>query len=176
MLDGASGVGKTTLAHGVAGSGLAKLVQRYTTRAPRHSDEPEYKFVGDDEFRTMAERGAFLEYRHYEFGMSYGLPWKETFETLLSRRHAVAITNLNRARVVKSNWPHTVTILIDVPMEELERRLRARGSNTEEQIQERLANARTVDRDSSDYDLVVQNTADPEIALKEILRVIEDLG
>ena len=80
LLDGASCSGKSTLVDRLSnGAGAVDLVPRYSTRERRQDDQRrrEYIFVSPESFRARAEAGAFIEYRDFLFGMSYGLPWAE---------------------------------------------------------------------------------------------------
>ncbi len=174
VLDGASASGKTTLAFAlVKGDPNLVLVPRYTTRQPRAaaSDALEYIFVTPERFEEMAEENAFIEYRRFDFGMSYGLAAKEIDAVLASGRSAVVIADLGRVQALKASYPDAVTILIDVPPDLLRKRLIARGTNTPEQIAERLSNATAVRR--SDYDFVVPNDGSLDDALRVLRRIID---
>jgi len=161
FLDGASCTGKTTLATRLAQRGDLRLtlVPRYSTRAPRGGPgaEPEYIFVSSREFRDLAMHGAFIEYRDFMFGMSYGLPWSQTVTPVTRGERAIGIIDLGNVRHVKSVLPEAVTILIEASDETLRRRLVARGYNRREEIEERLGNARNVKFYEGFYDHVVVN-------------------
>jgi predicted adenylyl cyclase CyaB len=178
LLDGASCSGKTTLARRILSDpelGLT-FVPRYCTRMPRpeESSQSDYVFVPRDLFAGLAASGALLEYRDFEFGMSYGLPWELALRPLLAGMDALAVMNLGNVQRVKSVLPEAVTILVDAPLEAIRKRLIARGSNTREQIEERLANAETVASLRSYYDYVVTNDEDmleqAELTIREIIR------
>ncbi len=161
LLDGVSGSGKTTIAHRLLADGDPPLVfvPRYSTREPRKTEETEaeYTFVTCQAFDRMASSGAFIEYRHFQFGMSYGLPWQQAISPLIDGRDALGIMDLGNVRHVKQMFPEAVTILIDAPLETIRKRLLARGFHTSAQVEERLDNARTVDAYRGFYDYVVQN-------------------
>jgi len=147
LLDGASCSGKSTLVDRLsAGPGGIELVPRYSTRERRQDDQRrrEYIFVSQEAFRARAEAGAFLEYRDFLFGMSYGLPWAEAFAPLLESRPALGVINLGNVEHVKTLMPEAVTILVDASLDTIRHRLIARAVNTPEQIEERLANAARV--------------------------------
>jgi guanylate kinase len=161
LLDGASCSGKSTLLERLTSDPdlPVDLVPRYTTRERRQDDQRrrEYIFVSYDAFRARAGQGGFIEYRDFQFGMSYGLPWAEAFNPLLAGRHAMGIINLGNVRHVKALVPEALTILVDASERTLRERLIKRGVNTPEQIDERLANAKRVEVYRPFYDHIVTN-------------------
>ncbi len=160
LLDGASCSGKSTLVDRLtADPAFVDLVPRYSTRERRVDDQRrrEYIFVTHEAFRERAANGAFIEYKDFQFGMSYGLPWVEAFEPLLQGRAALGVINLGNVEYVKTLVPEAVTILVDASLETIRRRLIARGLNTSEQVEERLANAARVQHYRKFYDYVVTN-------------------
>jgi guanylate kinase len=160
LLDGASCSGKSTLVDRLtAGPGAVDLVPRYSTRERRQDDQRrrEYIFVSQESFRAHAEAGAFIEYRDFLFGMSYGLAWAEAFAPLLEGRAALGVINLGNVEHVKTLLPEAVTILVDASLDTIRHRLVARGVNTPEQIEERLSNAARVQNYRKFYDYVVTN-------------------
>jgi ribose 1,5-bisphosphokinase len=175
LLDGASCSGKSTLVDRLTnGVGAVDLVPRYSTRERRQDDQRrrEYIFVSQDSFRSCAAAGAFIEYRDFLFGMSYGLPWAEAFAPLLDGRQALGVINLGNVEYVKVLLPEAVTILVDASLDTIRRRLVARGVNTTEQIEERLANAARVEDVRGFYDHVVTNE---EGGLDEAERILRGL-
>ena len=161
LLDGASCSGKSTLVDRLTADPTLpiELIPRCSTRARRPDDQPrrEYLFVSRDEFDALAQVGGFIEYRDFQFGMSYGLPWEQALEPLLQGRHGLAVINLGNVRQVKALFPEAVTILVDAPLTTIRQRLIARGVNTAEQIEERLSNAARVDAYRPFYDYIVKN-------------------
>jgi guanylate kinase len=158
LLDGCSCSGKTTLSQRLLDENDIDLtlVPRYCTRTKR-GDEAEYVFVNRRRFEELAAKGSFIEFRDFEFGMSYGLPWKEAMDLVTNGRNALGIMNLGNILHVKAIFPEAITILIKAPIETIRRRLHSRGYNTEEQIAERLASAETVYGQESHYDHVIEN-------------------
>ena len=160
LLDGASCSGKSTIVDRLtADPSFLELVPRYSTRERRLDDQRrrEYIFVSHDAFRQRAAAGGFIEYKDFQFGMSYGLPWVEAFTPLLDGRSALGVINLGNVEYVKALLPEAVTILVDASLETIRRRLIARQVNTPEQIDERLANAARVQNYRKFYDYVVTN-------------------
>ncbi|MHC4983522.1 MAG: CYTH domain-containing protein [Planctomycetota bacterium] len=173
LFDGPSCSGKTTLVARLAGEKSFDItyVPRYCTRSRRKTEKrtAEYRFVSRQKFEDLAAGGAFIEYRDFEFGMSYGLPWKESMVALLDGRNAAGIINLGNIGHIKRVFPEAVTVLIDSPVEDIEKRLRSRGSHSEPQIEERLTNARNVQTYKSLYDHVVSN---PDGKLEEAYQAV----
>jgi predicted adenylyl cyclase CyaB len=177
LIDGASCSGKTTLAHDLMNDpelGLA-FVPRYCTREKRdQATEDEYIFVSHDEFAAKASGGEFIEFRDFLFGMSYGLPWDRAVSPLLEGRSALGIIDLGSVRHVGNIFPEAVTILVHAPMETLRKRMIARGLNKEEQIEERLGNARTVELYLEYYNHVVENEDGAlESARAQIMNIVK---
>jgi guanylate kinase len=174
LLDGASCSGKSTLVDRLAADPTLpiELVPRCSTRQRRPDDQPrrEYVFVSRDQFLELARAGGFIEYRDFQFGMSYGLPWIEAFAPLLEGRHGLAVINLGNVRHVKTLVPEAVTILVDAPLATIRQRLIARGLNTQEQIDERLTNAARVEAYRPFYDYVVRNEDGTLTEAQEFLR------
>lgn len=180
LLDGASCSGKSTLVDRLtADPAFLELVPRYSTRERRIDDQRrrEYIFVSHDAFRKRAEAGGFIEYKDFQFGMSYGLPWVEAFTPLLDGRAALGVINLGNVEYVKSLLPEAVTILVDASLETIRHRLIARGVNTAEQIDERLANAARVQNYRKFYDYVVTNEEgvlnEAEAFLRNLIKGLE---
>lgn len=160
LLDGASSSGKSTLVDRLTGDPeFLELVPRYCTRERRSDDagRREYIFIPHASFRERASAGAFIEYRDFQFGMSYGLPWAEAMMPLLQGRAALGVINLGNVEYVKALLPEAVTVLVDASLETIRRRLVARGLNTPEQVDERLGNAARVQEFRKFYDYVVTN-------------------
>lgn len=177
VIDGPSGSGKSSILRALEGDAGLSLthVRRLTTRQRRPGDEEEgnYNFVSHDEFRRMVEAGEFLEWKDYLFGMSYGTPRREVEEPLEAGRSVVAIINLGSFPVVREAVPDAVGIFVTTALDDLERRLRARGDHTEEQIAERLGNAAASARLTSLYDHVVSNDDGRlEACLREVRRIV----
>lgn len=141
-----SGAGKTTLVH--------EIIRRrpeirfsisYTTRPPRESEQngKDYFFVGEAEFEAMRARDAFLESARV-FDHWYGTS-REHVDSLLSRGDTVLLEiDWQGAAQVRSRAPGTIGIFILPPSrEELERRLRGRGTDSEDVIHRRLQDALT---------------------------------
>jgi len=142
---------------GPSGSGKSTLVQKIlelpgtmpsiscTTR-PRRTTEASgkcYDFVKEAEFDAMVARGEFLEYARVFGKHSYGTPKKWLEESRKRGLDLVLEIDVQGAAQVKEKLPESVAIFILPPSrEELERRLRSRGQDSDEEIALRLAKAR----------------------------------
>lgn len=145
IFSGPSGVGKDTLLDKwIAVNPRVRRVVTYTTRAPREGevDGVDYHFVDEPTFRRMAEAGAFLEWKEVH-GNLYASPIAETDELLGSGLVAVLKIDVQGALEVMPRRPDAETVFVLPPsFEELERRMRARGKDSEKDLQRRLTNAR----------------------------------
>jgi guanylate kinase len=170
-----SGAGKTSLTKALLASepGL-KLSTSFTTRAPRPGEQNgrEYHFVTEPAFLAMRERGEFLEHALVH-GHRYGTSRKVIAETLERGQDLVLEIDWQGAAQVRQLYPDCVGIFILPPsIEELERRLRGRGQDTEAVIQRRLANAQEEIAHAGEFEYRIINkdfdTAKAELA--EIVR------
>jgi guanylate kinase len=142
---------------GPSGSGKSTLVQRIldlpgtmpsiscTTRARRATESSGkcYDFVTESEFDAMVARGEFLEYARVFGKHSYGTPKKWLEESRRRGLDLVLEIDVQGAAQVKEKLPESVAIFILPPSrEELERRLRKRGQDSDEEIARRLAKSR----------------------------------
>ena len=137
IVSGPSGSGKSTLVQKILEVPGTMLAVSSTTRPPRktESNGKWYNFVSDAEFQQMVQRGEFLEYAQV-FGKNwYGTPLKSLGEALEQNKDLVLEIDVQGAEQVKQKLPHAVAIFILPPAkEELERRLRARGQDSDEAI------------------------------------------
>lgn len=161
LLDGASGTGKTTLSHILLQDEKLDLafIPRFSTRKPRphETTESEYVFVTREDFEERAQNGNLLEYRDFDFGMSYGLAWEYVVPPLLEGRNALAIINWGNVRHVKKVFPEALTVLIDASPNTIRERLVRRGVNNNAQITERLSSAANADYYRPYYDHTINN-------------------
>ena len=175
IISGPSGVGKSTVLKAL----LEKRPDLYfsvsaTTRAPREGevDGVHYHFIDKAGFEAMIEKGELLEHAQY-VGNYYGTPKKYVDEAMERGRDVILDIEIQGATQVCAKRPETVRIFIAPPSwEELERRLTARGTDTPEKIQGRLARARIEMDGAMDYDYFVINDTVEEAAasLAAILR------
>lgn len=143
-----SGGGKTSLTRALvprlAGLGIPTTISvSYTTRAPRpgEQDGVHYHFVGETRFKAMIAAGDFLEHAEV-FGRRYGTGREKTLALLAAGHDVILDIDWQGARQVKAQMPQAVGIFILPPsVEELERRLRGRGQDSDAVIANRMAQA-----------------------------------
>jgi guanylate kinase len=175
---------------GPSGSGKSTLVQKIlelpgtmpsiscTTRARRATEASGkcYDFVTESEFDAMVARGEFLEYARVFGKHSYGTPKKWLEESRKRGLDLVLEIDVQGAAQVKEKMPESVAIFILPPSrEELERRLRSRGQDSDEEIARRLAKARDeIEAFGKYYDFCVVNE-DMESAGREVQAIVTAL-
>ena len=170
VLTGPSGVGKGTL--------VARLLQDHpqiwlsisaTTRAPRAGevDGQHYLFLSREAFEARVAAGGFLEWAEFA-GNLYGTPRAEVEAELAQGRPVLLEIELEGARQVRRSFPQGRQLFLAPPsFEELERRIRGRGTDSEEAISRRLARAQLELEAAAEFDAVVVN-ADLEQALRDL--------
>jgi len=164
VLSAPSGGGKTTVAHRYRASEPdAVFSVSATTRAPRGSerDGVDYHFVTAERFAEMVAADAFAEWAEVH-GRRYGTLRATVDAALRSRHVALFDIDVQGGSQVKAGWPdETATVFILPPSPaELERRLRARSTDSESSVAARLAAARAeAARGLSSYDYVIVNDA-----------------
>ena len=174
VMTGASGVGKETIRQ-AAMPALGDMFYSVsaTTRAQRPGEVEgrNYYFLTRERFETMIGNRGLLEYADY-VGDYYGTPRDPVDEALAAGRDVLLELELAGARQAKSALPDAVMLFIAPPsLFELERRLRGRGTDTEEKIQKRLARAREEIRAVREFDYAVVNDALDD-AVRDFVAVI----
>lgn len=145
-----------------------------TTRAPRpgEQDGVNYHYITKDQFRSMIERDEFLEYAEY-VGNFYGTPRAPVTENVEKGTDVFLEIEIRGFRQIKEKLPDAVSIFIAPPsLEELERRLRGRSTETEEKLRSRLEKAEQEMQYAGLFDHVVVNDQ-VERAAGEILSIVQ---
>lgn len=160
IISAPSGAGKTSLARAlIANTGNARMSVSHTTRLRRSSETEgvDYYFVTQSEFLKMADDGVFLEYAEV-YGNYYGTS-RHAVQTMLNEdTHVLLDIDWQGARLVRAQMPEAVSISILPPsVEELERRLRSRGSDSEDVIQSRMRQAKDEMQHCREADFIVMN-------------------
>ena len=173
LITGPSGVGKGTL--------VSALLERHpdiwlsisaTTRAPRSGevDGQSYFFLQRSDFDAKVAQGGLLEWAEFA-GNCYGTPREPVEAQLQAGRPVLLEIELEGARQVRRSFPSCFQIFIEPPsFEELERRIRGRGTDSEEAISKRLERAKVELQAASEFDAVIVNGD-----LAEALQQLEQL-
>jgi guanylate kinase len=176
IISGPSGAGKTTL--------LKELLARCdrlvpsvsaTTRAPRpgEADGRDYHFLSNEEFQRRRQHGDFLECAEvFNRGTWYGTLTEEVAPRLAAGKWVVLEIDAQGTRAVVQRYPDAVTIFVQPEtLEELERRLRKRGTESEEALRRRLEVARREVAAAGMYRYRVTNQT-IDRAVDEILQIL----
>ena len=176
VVAGPSGVGKGTVIRR-----LRELLPNLelslssTTRARRDTerDGVDYRFVTDGEFDRLIEEGAFLEWADIFGHHRSGTPAAPVAAARKAGKDVVLEIDVQGARQVRAQEPGAVLVFLAPPsVRELGRRLRSRGTESEDEIDRRLEVARAELGDEGRFDHVVVND-DVDRAAEEIAAIIE---
>ncbi len=186
VISGPSGVGKGTVCQALLkNNDMIKYSISATTRPKRPGEKSgdDYFFLSIDEFEKGIEEGMFLEYASVH-GNLYGTPKQFVMDGIDNGEVIVLEIDVQGALQVKENYPNGVFVFLLPPsMEELERRLTHRGTESEEQLKLRLNNARGEISKINEYQYaVINDTVDNAVTHinniidAEGLRVINNLS
>ena len=175
VITGPSGAGKGTL--------IKALVERIpalevaisaTTRPqrPGETDGVEYHFLDEETFVACIAEGAFLEHVEYVSGKRYGTLQSEIQRVADAGRVCVLELELDGALRVQESVPGSVTLFIAAPVEELERRLRDRATESTGEIGARIELARHQLEQAHNFRYMVRND-DVERATGSISAIVE---
>jgi guanylate kinase len=169
-----SGAGKSSLVNAVlAEDPRLALSVSYTTRAPREGEQDgrEYHFVDRPEFQRMVEGGEFLESAEVH-GNLYATSQKQIADMRAAGRDVVLEIDWQGAQQVRQMFPEAVGVFILPPSaSELERRLRARGKDSDATIRRRLAAAEAEIGHAAEFDYVILNN-DFEEARRDLAAIV----
>ena len=177
VVTGPSGAGKGTLirelVHRVPG---IEVTVSATTRERRAGEEDggHYWFLSDAEFLARVADGDFLEHVEYVSGHRYGTLRSE-LDRIASNGHVPLLElETEGALEVKREVPGAVTIFISARVEELERRLRERDTESSGEIHERIELARKQLAQAGEFDHVIEND-DLEEAVTKLTALVRSL-
>ena len=161
ILSAPSGAGKTTLLKKVMQEvGKLAFSVSHTTRSPRRGevDGVDYHFVSVDDFKAMRDQNLFLEWAEVH-GNFYGTSRPAVEEQLAQGIDIILDIDVQGAAIIAADKSiHAVSVFVAPPsLDELERRLRGRGTDNEETIMVRLGNAAKEMSCAEDYEYLVIN-------------------
>lgn len=177
VVTGPSGAGKGTLIRLVLEhvSEVEPTVSATTReQRPGERDGREYIFLSLTDFLDRIERGEFLEHVRYVSGHRYGTLRSELERIRAAGRIPLLELETEGALRVKHEVPRSVTIFISARVEELERRLRERATESAGEIDERIALARRQLAQADEFDYVVEND-ELERAVSELTELVRGL-
>jgi guanylate kinase len=175
VLSSPSGAGKTTISRRLLAADCnIQLSVSATTRAMRPGEEhgKDYHFVSHDEFAVMASKDAFLEHAHV-FGNRYGTPRALVEAALGDGMDVLFDIDWQGTQQLKEKMRDDLVSIFILPPShaELERRLRARASDSDEVVAGRMAKAADEISHWPEYDYVIVNT-DIEKALFDVQAIL----
>lgn len=161
VVSGFSGAGKGTLMKAL----LSQYASQYalsisaTTRSPRVGEEHgrEYFFLKKEAFEQMIAEDALIEHACY-VGNYYGTPKSYVMEQMEAGKDVILEIEIQGALKVKEKFPETLLLFVTPPnAQELEARLRGRGTETEDVIRDRLKRAAEEAEYMEQYDYILVN-------------------
>ena len=179
VFSGPSGVGKGTL--------KAKLFEEFadriaysvsaTTRGPREGevDGKDYFFISRQEFERRVKNNEFLE--HAEFaGNCYGTPRASVEREMAAGRQVILEIEVQGALQVREKMPEAHLVFIEPPsLEELERRLRGRGTETDDVVDMRMRTALVELSQKMEYDYRLVND-DLDEATRQLVAYVNEIA
>jgi guanylate kinase len=160
VVSGQAGVGKDSLIQRMKERGYPiHFVVTATDRPPRPDEVhgKDYYFLTTDEFKQMEQDGELLEHA-IVYGQHKGIPKQQAREAMASGKDVIMRVDVQGAATVRQIAPEAILIfLVASSKEELEQRLRDRGSDSPEQLAERLVTARKEMDRLAEFDYVVVN-------------------
>lgn len=160
VISGPSGVGKDSVLHGLKGRKLPMHFVVTATTRPRRENEThgvDYFFVSKDEFAHMIEEEELIEYA-IVYNDYKGIPKQQVREALVSGQDVVMRVDVQGATTVRKLAPEAVLIFLTTESEDaLVRRLKARQTETAENLSLRIATARQELKRAGGFDYVIVN-------------------
>ena len=175
VVTGPSGAGKGTLIRGLIDRvhGLEVAVSATTRpQRPGEVDGHDYWFLTDEEFTRRVDADEFLEWVPYVSGHRYGSLWSEIDRIAAADAVCVLELELEGALKVQAEVPRSITIFIAADVDELERRLRERATESTGEIGERIELAREQLERAHEFRYMVRND-DIERATTALVALVE---
>ncbi len=175
ILTGPSGVGKGTVVKEILGKDKnIWLSISATTREPRIGEKEgeNYYFLNQKKFKEMIEQNLFLEWAQFA-GNYYGTPVSSVNEKIKNGFTVLLEIEVEGAKQIKQKFPNSISIFLLPPDKaELERRIRNRGTESEEAIKKRLSRANYEISSSNQFDFELTNHNVDETA-RRIIKLIQ---
>ena len=171
VVSGAAGTGKDSVVKALreAHPEIEKTVSA-TTRAPRPGEQEgvDYYYRTREQFQQLIENDQVVEHNFYN-GNYYGTLKAEVEKRLEAKKVVVLVIDVHGAENIRRMFPGATTVFLLPPSEqELERRLRGRGTETEEKVRERLETAKRELPYAPQYDYQIVNGGDIEAAYQSL--------
>ena len=171
-----SGSGKTTLVRHLLQQQLPLGFSiSATSRAPRGTEEngKDYYFLSEKEFKQKIQDNAFVEYEEVYSGTFYGTLHSELERLWGEGKHVLFDIDVKGGLNIKDQYPNqTLSVFVESPsLYELEKRLRERGTESEDKIQQRLDKSASELTFSQDFDVILVND-NLEEAKQEVVRLV----
>lgn len=174
VISGPSGAGKSTVIRKVMNANPNMVFSiSATTRPPRDGevDGVNYYFVDKPCFEEMIANKELLEYTQY-VGNYYGSPRDAVYDHLVAGKDVVFDIEVQGAMQIKRICPDAIMIfMVPSTFDEIERRLRGRGTDSEDTVQQRIVAAKNECRYAPDYKYLVIND-DTDVAAAEINAIV----
>jgi guanylate kinase len=160
VISGPSGVGKDSVVQGLKRRNLPMHFVVTATTRPRRENETQgvdYFFLSKEEFAEMIEQGGLIEYA-IVYNDYKGIPKQQVREALASGKDVVMRVDVQGAATVRKLAPEAVLIFLTTESEEsLVKRLKARHSESADNLSLRIATARQELKRVTEFDYVVVN-------------------
>jgi guanylate kinase len=176
VITGPSGAGKGTLEEALIARMPAELELAVSAttrpRRPGEQDGLHYWFKSDEQFSELVDQGAFLEWVTYVSGHRYGTLRSEIDRIRTGGRAPVLDLEIEGAIAVRDEVPGSVTVYVDAPLSELERRLRERATESAGEIGDRIRLAREQKEHADEFGYLVVND-DLERAVDDLAAIVD---
>jgi guanylate kinase len=173
VISGLSGAGKTTIASNLLKQiPTLKKVITCTTRSPREGEinGQDYNFVSKEEFEKFISNNKLIEYAKV-YDNYYGSLKSDLNNLIKKEKDVLFVVDVQGALTLKTLISESKLIFIDVPLEEIKKRLEKRGKDSREVIEKRLQIAKEELTYKNKFDFVVENI-DLKKAIDEVKEII----